>query len=64
MLSDRTLAYAEKVTTALLGVDAFYRTECGDEEGLVVLNMAAGLPETDRQRYYDQLCHSTLAFIQ
>ena len=90
MLSDRTMAYAEKVTTALLGVDAFYRAESGDEEGLVVLNMAArthqpesyksyseaqqqfgemktqaaGLPEPDRQRYYDQLCHSTLAFIQ
>ena len=41
MLSDRTMAYAEKVTTALLGVDAFYRAESEDEEGLVVLNMAA-----------------------
>ena len=24
---------------------------------------AAGLPEPDRRRYYDQVCHSTLAFI-
>ena len=90
MLSDRTMTYAEQVTTALLGVDALYRQESGDEEGLVVLDMSAGrynpepfsgyqvarqrfselkmqasgLPEADRQRYYDQLCHSTLAFIR
>ncbi len=25
---------------------------------------AASLPEADRRRYYDQLCHSTLAFIR
>ena len=90
MLSDATLQYAEKITTALLGVDALYRKESGDEEGLVVLNMAAkshqpeafsgyqdarayfqelrkaaaGLPEADRRVYYDQLCRSTLSFIQ
>ena len=88
-LSSHTLAYAEQVTTALLGLDALYRRESGDEEGLAVLNMSAGrhqpeafaayeaaaqrfqdlqqqaatLPEADRRRYYDQLCHSTLAFI-
>ncbi len=27
-------------------------------------NDAAGLPEADRQVYYDQLCHSTLSFIK
>ena len=47
MLSDRTMTYAEQVTTALLGVDALYRQESGDEEGLVVLDMSAGryIPE-------------------
>lgn len=40
MLSDATLAYAEDVTRALLGVDAIYRAEAGDDEGLVVLNMS------------------------
>lgn len=90
MISKRTMDYAEGATTALLGVDALYRQESGDEEGLVVLNMSAGkhvpesfnsyleaaerftnlrqqaadLPEADRRRYYDQLCHSTLAFIR
>ena len=90
MLSDQTMAYGEEVTTALLGVDAVYRAESGDEEGLVVVNMAAQthkaedldsyaaararfdalrilaaeLPEPDRRRYYDQLCHSTLAVIR
>jgi hypothetical protein len=90
MISNQTLAYGEQVISALLGVDALYRQESGDEEGLVVLNMSAGrhkaqlfdsytdakqafsalrkeasgLPEADRRRYYDQLCHSTLAFIQ
>ncbi|MDH5315657.1 MAG: hypothetical protein OEW44_04195 [Gemmatimonadota bacterium] len=39
MLSDRTLAYARHVTTALLGVDALYRADSGDEDGLAVLNM-------------------------
>jgi hypothetical protein len=90
MLSDKTMAYGEQVTTALLGVDALYRAESGDEEGIVVVNMgahshqpeafdsyavarvrfeelrtlAAGLPEPNRRRYYDQLCHSTLAVIR
>lgn len=74
----------------LLGVDALYRLESGDGEGLAVLNMdtegihatepfggyadagaffrelredAVTLPERDRRTYYDQLCHSTLAFM-
>lgn len=95
MLSQETMAYGERAAAALLGVDALYRRESGDEDGLVVLNMAApgtgidalrsdefatyaqartafqeleqdaaGLPEADRQRYYAQLCQSTLAFIQ
>ena len=40
MLSDKTLAYAEEATTAILGVDTLYRRESGDEEGLVVLDMS------------------------
>jgi hypothetical protein len=40
MLSDETMAYAEEVTTALLGVDALYRRESSDADGLVVLNMS------------------------
>jgi hypothetical protein len=40
MLSDETMAYAEELTTALLGVDALYRRESGDVDGLVVLNMS------------------------
>lgn len=91
VLSDATLALGERVMTALLGVDALYRAESGDGDGLAVLNMdtegryapdayggyedaaasfreirrdAAALPEEDRRVYYDQLCHSTLAFIR
>ncbi len=90
MLSDATLAYGERAASALLGVDALYRRESADEDGLVVLNMgsdslkpaaypdyaaataawealardAASLPEADRRRYYEQLCGSTLAFMQ
>ena len=40
ILDDKTLQYAEDVTTAILGVDALYRNESGDEEGLVVLDMS------------------------
>lgn len=40
MLSDETMAYAEQLTTALLGVDRLYRAESGDQEGMVVVNMA------------------------
>jgi len=91
MLSDKTLAYGRKITTGLLGVDALYRAENDDEDGLVVLNMdTAGefppepfgtyatareyftelkaktqdLPEADRRLYYEQVCQSTLSFIQ
>jgi len=39
MLSDATLSYGRRAMTALLGVDALYRNESGDEDGLVVLNM-------------------------
>jgi hypothetical protein len=47
MLSDITLAYAEDLTTALLGVDALYRAEQHDDsDGLVVLNMSTShVPE-------------------
>ena len=90
MLSEQTLAFGERIASALLGVDALYRAENADEDGLVVVNMgvgllvadhfvsyndaaqlfselkaqAAGLPEPDRRLYYDQVCASTLAFIQ
>ena len=90
MPSEETLAVGRSTMVGLLGVDALYRTESGDGEGLAVLNMdtegayraepfahyadarrffvtlrgeAATLPEADRRRYYDQLCHSTLAFL-
>jgi len=90
-LSQATLDYGREITTALLGVDALYRTESGDATGLAVLNMdtdgefspddfcdyglaaerwgdlqrrAGALPEADRRVYYDQLAHSTLAFIR
>lgn len=42
MLSDTTLAYGERAARALLGVDALYRRESGDEDGLVVLDMSGG----------------------
>jgi hypothetical protein len=90
-LSDRTLDFGLEVVPAILGVDALYRAESGDESGLAVLNMdtegafapepfgdyaeaaerwkelrrgAAELPEPDRRVYYDQLAHSTLAFVR
>jgi hypothetical protein len=90
MLSDATLAYAEKVTAALLGADPLLRRHDGDgDDGLFVVNMAphlrpaafsdlaaahacfqelrdeaAGVPESDRQLYYRQLCDSTLAILE
>jgi hypothetical protein len=90
MVGEDTLAVGRAAMSGLLGVDALYRAESGDGEGLAVLNMdtegaygpepfadyadarpffqelrrrAAALSEVDRRRYYDQLCHSTLAFI-
>lgn len=47
MLSEATLDYGERITTALLGVDALYRVESGDEEGLVVVHMAADAHQPD-----------------
>src|SRR5882672_7051271 len=90
MPSEATLAYGRRTMTALLGVDALFRAETGDGEGLAVVNLdglgqyppdafagyadarraflalraeASALPEADRRIYYDQLGHSTLAFI-
>ena len=42
VLSQDTLAYGERVAAALLGLDALYRAESGDEDGLVVLDMSCG----------------------
>lgn len=39
MLREGTLAYGRRVMTALLGVDALYRAETGDLDGLCVLNL-------------------------
>ena len=91
MTDEATLALGRDAMRALLGVDALYRAESGDGDGLAVLNMdtegrhpaegfagyeaararfrtlreeAAALPAIDRRRYYDRLCHSTLAFIR
>lgn len=90
-LADTTLDFSRDVTRAILGVDALYRDESGDQTGLAVLNMdtdgefepapyatyaaasegwrelrrrSESLPEDDRRVYYDQLAHSTLAFIR
>jgi hypothetical protein len=47
-LSEETLEHGTRAAAALLGVDALYRAESGDEEGLVVLNMAVqGELDTD-----------------
>jgi hypothetical protein len=53
MLSESTLSYAEELTDALLGVDALYRAESGDQDGLVVLNMAAERQQTPFGSYAD-----------
>ncbi len=39
MFSAQTLQYGRRIAPAILGLDALYRKESGDEEGLVVLNM-------------------------
>ena len=36
VLSQETLAYGERVAAALLGLDALYRAESGDEDGLLL----------------------------
>ena len=38
-LSPETVAYGRRIMTALLGVDALYRKESGDGEGVVVVNL-------------------------
>ena len=40
MPSDRTLSYGGRAAAGILGVDALYRAESEDGEGLAVLNMA------------------------
>src|SRR5439155_11080293 len=40
MLGDATLACAEAFTAAPLGIDALYRAESADGDGLVVLTMS------------------------
>ena len=50
VLDEATLTYGKRVAEALLGLDALYRSESEDGDGLVVLNMdtagdlVAGLP--------------------
>ena len=39
MLTEGTLAYGRRVMTALLGLDALYRTQSDDGDGLAVLNL-------------------------
>src|SRR5262245_24510276 len=39
MLSEATLALGRRATTALLGVDALFRAESGDGDGLAVVNL-------------------------
>ncbi len=53
MLNDETMVFAENVTQALLGLDALYRRESGDEEGLVVVNMAAGTHKPEPFSIYE-----------
>lgn len=38
-LSDQTLAFGRRAMTALLGLDALYRRESGDGDGLAVVNL-------------------------
>jgi hypothetical protein len=42
MLADETLELGARAAGALLGIDALYRDESDDEDGLVVVNMDAG----------------------
>jgi hypothetical protein len=63
MLSEATLGFGRRVMTALLGVDALYRAESGDEDGLVVLNMdtEGKYPADHFGRYGDaRLCFEDL----
>lgn len=49
MLSDKTIAYSEKLASAFLGADALYRADPnGDSIGLVIMNLGEGViqPET------------------
>ncbi len=46
-LSDATLAYGERAARALLGVDALYRRESDDGDGLVVVDMSRGQIEPE-----------------
>lgn len=54
-LSPATLAYGEAMARALLGVDALYRAESADGDGLAVLNMdMAGRLEPEAFASYDE----------
>jgi hypothetical protein len=55
VLSDETLSLGMRCAAALLGVDALYRAESGDETGLVVLDMSTA-GEIDRASFatYDE----------
>lgn len=54
-VSDHTLDFSRRVMPAILGVDALYRAESGDDTGLAVLNMDAdGDFEPERYVAYDE----------
>jgi len=54
----------QKLKTAETYSPAPFKNYAEAREALVVLRAeAAGLPESDRRVYYDQMCHSLLAFV-
>src|SRR5579862_4815414 len=56
MLTDATLDYGSRVATALLGLDALYRVESGDGDGLVVVNLdTAGRFRPDAFAGYEEV---------
>ena len=62
-MNERTLAYGRRVMGALLGLDALYRAESADGDGLAVVNLdTAGAFAPDRFTDYDaaRLCFADL----
>lgn len=64
MIADATLAFGRRAAEALLGLDALFRRESGDPDGLVVLNLDAGATlEPARFRTYDAARDSFTALL-